>query len=194
MGYHVDLFHFNPPDDANSWYFIDVVWWKWIKQSGRCFFVSDVLGSCRHPLLFPDAKNSLQDAETQQLPWQQHKQITEMHHCARDVQLFFRDAGDDGTCWCKLQWSSFFHIKEAWLWQLYGIFDRLIRWKKKSLMRNYCSYMAFTTHLKMDYVIAGSVQLCQDAASRSSKIYCVGQIEPFIKTERQLKRTSESMK
>lgn len=132
-GYHVDLFHFNPPDDANSWYFIDVVWSQWIKRSGRCF-VCDVmaacLGSCRHPLLFPDAKNSLQDAETQQLPWQWRKQITEMHYCARDAQLFFWDAGDDGTCWCKLQWSSFFHIKEAWLWQLCGIFDTLIRGKE----------------------------------------------------------------
>lgn len=70
-------------------------------------FVCDVmalcLGSCRHPLLFPDAKNSLQDAETQQLPWQQRKQITEVLYFARDAQLFFRDADDDGTCWCKLQ-------------------------------------------------------------------------------------------
>lgn len=46
----------------------------------------------------------------------------------------------------------------------------------------------------MDYLIAGSVQLCQDAASRSSKIDCVAQSEPFIKTERQLKKSSESMK
>lgn len=46
----------------------------------------------------------------------------------------------------------------------------------------------------MDYLITGSVQLCQDAASRSSKIDCVAQSEPFIKTERQLKKSSESMK